>query len=258
MFEGIHFLSYGEGTVKSGEPYPLRRGGHCEILWLKSGCLFICEGYREYRMKSGDVILFDGSAGHYGFRESGVDSEFIRIVFKGDIAQPQSQILSASLQFRQFVPAHPERLADIVEMIKLYHGLPEYPSESVDNMLRLALTELFVDGIPSKDISPDRLELCGRICDYILERNGVVKSSDIASKFGYTQKYLSKLFCARYAHGLKSYIDAVRLAHLKSSLASDMSMLEAARAAGFDELKPMQDFFRYNTGMTVSEWLNDN
>lgn len=258
VFESVHFLSFGEGKVKSGELYPMRKSGHGEMLWLHSGCLFICEGYREYRMTAGDVILFDGISSHYGFRESDCASDFTRIVFTGDITQPQNSSSSTSLQCRQFVPAHPERLNDIVSMIRLYHSLPEYPAESIDSVLRLALTELFIDGIPSKDVSPDRLELCGKVCDYIRECNGVIKSGDIASKFGYTQKYLSKLFCARYAHGLKSYIDAVRLAYLKSSLASDMSMLEAAQAAGFDELKPMQDFFRYNTGMTVNEWLNEN
>lgn len=234
--------------------YPSRKSGRGELIYLRSGCLYICEGYREYRISSGEALLLDGSGRHYGFRESGVESSFIRVGFEGDIARASF----IGTQHRCFVPAHPERFGQLLALIKLYYSLPEYPDDSIDNILRLTLTELFVDGLPRDDDSNDKLSMCSDICDYVHERNGVVKPSEIAEHFGYTSKYLSVIFCARYARGLKSYIDAVRLAYLKLSLSSDISVNDAAKAAGFNSLKPMQDFFRYNTGMTVNDWLAEH
>ena len=253
MGDELHFLSYGEGRIKGTSMYPVRKSGHCELLWLKNGCLYICEGYREYRMTTGEIVLSDGSSGCYGFRESGRDSDFVRISFSCDGIQKL-----APLFHRQLLLPDSKRFSEISELIRIYCGMPEYPSEAIDNLVRLALTELFVYAIPQKDSNPDKVALCDEICTYIRERNGVVKSSEIAAKFGYTQKYLSTVFSSRYSRGLKSYIDSVRLANLKLSLSSDMTPAEAAEAAGFNDVKQMQDFFRYSAGMTVSDWLNEH
>ncbi len=254
MYDGIHFLSYGKGCIHAGMLYPSRKAGRGEILYLHSGSLDICEGYREYRLKAGQVLLLDGQNRHYGFRECSEDTFFTRIVFEGSISDADIAVLAHKV----FIPAHPERFEQLLSLILEYYSLPEYPAESVDSILRLIITVLQVDGLPVDDDSNEKLKLCSAICDYVHEKKGVCKSAEVAEHFGYTAKYLSVVFCARYARGLKSYIDAVRLSYLKLSLASDMTAAEAAKIAGFESLKSMQDFFRYNTGMTVNEWMTEH
>jgi len=252
--ESIHFLSYGEGHISVGGVYPMRKNAHNELIYLVSGQLYVCQGYSEFALSAGEALLLDGKSTRYGSRECKNDCVFRRVVFDGDLDSEKAH----TSVYRHFTPAHPQRFTELLNLIHIYYSLPEYPDETIDLLVRLIITELYVDGIPAGGESASKFSLCAKICGYIRERNGVVKISEISDVFGYTSKYLSELFYTYYSRGLKSYTDAVRLSYIKMLLASDYTVAEVMKEAGFSSAKQMQDFFRYNTGMPMSEWIAFN
>lgn len=247
----IRFISSGSGIIRCGGVYPSRKNDYSELLYVTGGCLYICEDYSEYRVGTGQIILLSRSHRRYGFRECETDSQFRRVIFEGDVSEAYSGIESGR---RLFTPAHPERLEMLLDMLLLYGGLPEYPAVALDSIMRLILVELFVYGIQRDDNETHRAVLCGKVCDYIRENGGAIKTAHVAAHFGYTNKYLTVIFHGFYSKGVKAYTDAVRLARIKELLGSGMSVSETAVGTGFNSVKVMQDFFRYQTDMTIREW----
>lgn len=252
--ETVKFLSYGDGRIPVGGVYPTRRNQHNELIFVTSGLLFVCQDYNEYRLTTGDALLLDGGRRRYGSRECTEETAFRRIVFDCELTDDGSFASIHSC----FTPAHPERFSELLDLIRLYSSLPEYPDESLNLLIRLTVNELYIDGVPRDEDARDKLALCSALALYIREQGGAVKTSELAVKFGYSSKYLSELFLTYYSRGLKSYTDAVRLAQIKLLLGSDLTVALASERAGFASPKQMQDFFRYNTGMTVNEWLATN
>lgn len=249
--DNIRFVSSGSGIIRCGGVYPSRKNNYNELLYVTEGCLFICEDYSEYRVSAGQIILLSRSHRRYGFRECETDSPFKRVIFEGDAGEAYSGIESGR---RLFAPAHPERLERLLDMLLLYGGLPEYPADALDSIMRLILVELFVYGIERDDNETHRAVLCGKVCDYIRENGGAIKASQVATHFGYTYKYLTVIFHGFYSKGVKAYTDAVRLARIKELFGSGMSVSETAAGTGFRSVRAMQDFFRYQTNMTIREW----
>jgi len=247
----IRFVSSGSGIIRCGGVYPSRKNDYNELLYVTDGCLFICEDYSEYRVGTGQIILLSHSHRRYGFRECETDSHFRRVIFKGDAGEAFPEIESGR---RLFTPAHPERLERLLDILHLYGGLPEYPAGALDSIMRLILAELFVYGIQRDDNETHRAVLCGKVCDYIRENGGAIKTANVAAHFGYTYKYLTVIFHGFYSKGVKAYTDAVRLARIKELLGSGMSVSETAAGTGFRSVQALQNFFRYQTNMTIREW----
>lgn len=247
----IRYVSSGNGVIRRGGVYPSRKNDFNEILYVTEGCLYICEDYSEYRVAAGQLLLLGRFRRRYGCRECDADSSFRRVIFEGDAADLFPGMESGR---RLFTPAHPERLGALLDMLLLYGGLPEYPAAALDSIMRLVLTELFVYGIQRDDNETHRAVLCGKVCDYIRENGGAVKTALVAAHFGYTYKYLTVIFRSFYSKGVKAYADAVRLARIKQLLGSGLSVAETAAKTGFGSVKAIQDFFRYHTEMTVGEW----
>ncbi len=249
--DNIRFVSSGSGVIRCGGVYPSRKNDYNELLYVTEGCLFICEEYSEYRVGAGQIILLGRSHRRYGSRLCETDSTFRRVIFEGNAGEAFTGIAPSR---RLFTPAHPERLENLLEMLLLYGGLPEYPADALDSIMRLILVELFVYGIQRDDNETHRAVLCGKVCDYIRENGGAIKTAHVAAHFGYTYRYLTVIFRGFYSKGVKAYADAVRLAHIKELLGSGMSVSETAAGSGFGSVRALQDFFRYQTNITIRDW----
>lgn len=251
--DSIRFISSGVGLIRCGGLYPSRKNDYNELLYVTGGCLYICEDYSQYRVGEGELILLGRSRRRYGFRECDTDTRFRRVIFGGDTGETY---MSANGR-RLFTPAHPERLQRLLDMLSLYGGLPEYPADALDSILHLVLVELFVYGIQRDDNETRRAVLCGSVCDYIRVHGGAIKPSQVAAHFGHTVRYLTGIFRGFYSKGIKAYTDAVRLAGIKELLGSGITLSETASSTGFASVKAMQNFFRYQTDMTMREWSGE-
>ncbi|MBR2617116.1 MAG: helix-turn-helix transcriptional regulator [Clostridia bacterium] len=103
-------------------------------------------------------------------------------------------------------------------------------------------------------------KLFSEIADYIQVRVASAPTvSGVAEKFGYNPDYLSKLFIKHTGLPLKKYIDSERNGFVKSLLINtNLSIKEIASTAAFLDHGALIKFFRYNNGITPTEFRAQN
>ena len=84
-----------------------------------------------------------------------------------------------------------------------------------------------------------------------------IQLKDVASHFGFTTAYFSKLFYRETGRNFKFYLSNIRLSHAVFLLKStDLSITEIADRSGFPKLRAFTDLFLKVNGITPKEYRN--
>ena len=82
-----------------------------------------------------------------------------------------------------------------------------------------------------------------------------IQLKDVASHFGFTATYFSKLFYRETGRNFKYYLSSIRLSHAVFLLKSTgLSITEIAERSGFPKLRAFTDLFLKVNGMTPKEY----
>ena len=196
-------------------------------------------GEAIYELRPGDVLRIDPDTPHGGTAQCEEPVSFYWIHFSAR-EEPLPPLWS-----------HPENATQVEFLcrgILHYANTEGYPPESVDLLLRVLLIELGVQARGS--IAPDRLSAA--VCEWIRANCDLpLRVSDVANQFHYNPDYLNSVFREKHPEGLKAYIDAARMAHIRRDLADGrLSLREIATKYGFAEYKYFLKFFKYHEGIS--------
>lgn len=117
---------------------------------------------------------------------------------------------------------------------------------------------------PSEAVTKGDEQLMQRICHLMDEKQLYLqqglKVSDIASALGINSRYVSD--CVKVVRGcsLTQFVNEYRVEHAKRLLLErpEMKISTVAIESGFTNDKAMTRYFKEQTGMTPTEWKNDN
>lgn len=117
---------------------------------------------------------------------------------------------------------------------------------------------------PSEAVTKGDEQLMQRICHLMDEKQLYLqqglKVSDIASALGINSRYVSDCVKAVRGCSLTQFVNEYRVEHAKRLLLErpEMKISTVAIESGFTNDKAMTRYFKEQTGMTPTEWKNDN
>ena len=117
---------------------------------------------------------------------------------------------------------------------------------------------------PSEAVTKGDEQLMQRICHLMDEKQLYLqqglKVSDIASALGINSRYVSDCVKAVRGCSLAQFVNEYRVEHAKRLLLErpEMKISTVAIESGFTNDKAMTRYFKEQTGMTPTEWKNDN
>lgn len=117
---------------------------------------------------------------------------------------------------------------------------------------------------PSEAVTKGDEQLMQRICHLMDEKQLYLqqglKVSDIASALGINSRYVSDCVKAVRGCSLTQFVNEYRVEHAKRLLLErpEMKISTVAIESGFTNDKTMTRYFKEQTGMTPTEWKNDN
>ena len=135
------------------------------------------------------------------------------------------------------------------------------------NSCVLSIFSLLLSGkksLDSEDEEPNpSYELNGsQYTDYVnAHYKENLQLSDVASHFGFTNAYFSRLFYRETGRNFKFYLSSLRLSHATYLLEHryrSMSISEIAEESGFPNLRAFTDLFMKINGISPSEYLNQH
>lgn len=213
-----------------------------EIIFVTGGWVFIREGETDYALKKGDVLLLSPNTRHYGYRKSD-DASFFWLHFYAE-------------NFEKINPRF-FHVNDHYNYTLLFRRLNHLSTiGAAPSIIECEIALMLLNRHEKAQSS----KLFSEIADYIQVRVASAPTvSGVAEKFGYNPDYLSKLFIKHTGLPLKKYIDSERNGFVKSLLINtNLSIKEIAEAAAFLDHGALIKFFRYNNGLTPTEFRAQN
>ena len=247
----IKFISSGYHSIASQKwIYPKHTSGANELIYVTNGTLHICEDYNEFHIKPDTVLWLEKEHIHYGLAPSEEPLSFMRLIFSSD---ENEEIIpnDATVTLRKVtIPRNPDKLKLLWDELNSSIMLPECTTVIQDYYARLLLMELSIYGA-SCDNSFNFQQI---ISDWIKnEAPSGIRVSAVASHFGYSEDYITKIFKSFYSKGIKKYIDAVRINRIKNDLCrTDLPLSVIAKRHCFKSSEALYKFFKANTGLTAN------
>lgn len=245
FYEEAVYVTAGKFTSREEWIHPSRVIDTNVLIYVTDGTVYLCEGYNEYILKKGDVIILEKNQRHYGFRPSKDTVSFYWMHFRADIPSDNAvKTVSMSDEYQMNL---------LFKQLLHFSNTAEYPANMSDYLVRMILIEATVHFTSEVDKRPP---LITDICEWIrINRDKNIKVADIAAHFKYNEDYIARFFKQYYYKGLKSYIDAVKMKYIKELLMqTEYPLKEIAVMAGFEDYKYFLKFFTYHEEITPSQF----
>lgn len=246
-----------------------------ELFVVVEGTLHIASATGEYTVSPGEYLLMPpnefehGTKAsrcafywmHFGYHKEQNDHEFLSDMtesHKGaDHPSPLSYIPGQLLLPEQGRLTSPDRI--IILMKQLQDSDRRYRELTLNRYLCSAvLSEIALQGqvYPAHGNKILKEQLYQDICDYVfwhLAEN--IKVAQVASYFGYNEKYLTTFFKQRSGISLKQYILQIKMERAKASLSETSDPVsQIAFRLGFPDAHNFSNAFRKVTGLSPSEY----
>ena len=241
-----------------------------EILYVRRGKLNIWMNKRKYELNRNDFIYINSKEVHS--TQSPEDNEVIVLQIPGDFLKTFSnneslyihcntleltdnKIFSAMRELLYQMYLYSERKDDAY-YLKVYSLLFELGYLLVKNF---RVKEENIDIKSQKYL--DRLS---EICEYIKEHYQYnLTLNEVASEFGYSPQYLSRMFQMYTGSTFLTYLNSIRLnSAFKQVMSTDLSIITIAENNGFANVKSLNKLFKETYGLTPSAYRksikNDN
>lgn len=245
MFENVKYEMAGHFSSRGEWIHPFRSIDSFEYIFVTDGVACIEEEGEKFALSRGEILLLEPGKRHGGYAKSPGDVSFFWLHFTGS---------DATRLPKHAAPKCAAGLTVLFRQLLHYANSPSYTSESADLVTRLILCELEAEFASRAE---DGREVYCRICEWCrINSDRRLTASEVAGRFGYNKDYLNRMFVRHGGCGLKEYINGRRMDRIRALLMTDISLKEAARAAGFEDYKDFLKFFRYHGGLTPTEFRN--
>lgn len=263
-----------------------------ELIVVTKGILYISYQGRKYSIASGQYVLMhpDETNNHqYGYRASLVDFYWLHFTTS---YLPNTVPLEYGKPFHMDHPNHivipdqgtllnPEQVLVLLRHLQDYTrsnynlshidyktaAMPELPFAKpvVDYLTTTILCEIYKQECTrrtSEEMDTTTATFKKRvyysILDYIHKNTSInLKAQDIASTFGYNEKYLSRMFKTLTGLTLKQYILQQKVEDANRYLAeTEMTISEIAFSLGFTDPHNFMKLYKKVMGLTPTEYRN--
>lgn len=233
-----------------------------ELMVVTEGTLHIADHEQTYTVNKGDYLLMPPTPYQHGTKQG--SCEFYWMHFNYNNALQDHQCLPSMPEYTSShlsIPlqgslSSPERI--IILMKQLQDSDRRYKESTLNNALCSAvLAELSAQGrhklIKDKQLKE---QLYGDILDYISwHAQGTLRVSEVASYFGYNEKYLTTFFKKYSGITLKQYIQQTKMEFAKSALSETTDPIsQIAFSLGFSDAHNFSNAFHKVTGLSPSEY----
>ena len=244
---GIRFISGGKFTSQDTWIHPVGTYETWEIIYMISGTAHLYEGDRTFSISAGDGLLLAPGTEHGGTEPSVETVSFFWMHFCAD--RKTHQVLT---ELPKSVPyLDNTQIPLFCRQILLFSQMDSYPKEMNALLLRLLLTEYAVHA-EKEDVSPE-YRVINDIREWIRinTKKRALTAAEVAVQFGYNEDYLNRLFRQKTGIGLKSWINKIRMDHIRTALlTTDESLKTIAYNAGFPDYKTFLKYFTYHESVT--------
>ena len=264
-----------------------------ELCVVTKGTLYISYQGRKYSINSGQYLLMhpadDSNNCQYGYRPSLCDFYWLHFTtpyVPNIVPIERNSPFYMENPYYIIVPdqgilPHPERVLVLLRHLQDYarsnynlsnishetKAIPKSPSTKavIDYLTTTILCEIYGQECALR--TPEELNtnsttykkrIYHRILDYIHENPSLnLKAQDIATKFGYNEKYLSRLFKTITGLSLKQYILQQKIEDANHYLEeTELPITEIAFSLGFSDAHNFMKLYKKETGLTPTEYRN--
>lgn len=256
--EDFGYIWTGIFTATSAEWTHMSRELHeYEIFFMIDGTLHIADEDRHYTISRGEYLIMHPAKKQYGFKPSCASFYWLHFT------APLSSIITDQLHKNNpiVLPNHGV-IANMERITILLSQLQEtdrrYHHAYTSNTLALGvLLELYNQQahIVDKQTS-SKEQLYQDILDYVTwNKFGVIRVSDLASYFGYHEKYISTFFKQMSGIPLKQHLIKEMMEHAKAELTTThKTVAQIAYSLGYSDSHNFTHAFKKVTGLSPSEY----
>ncbi len=267
LADPISFCSVGKSKIDHPwKHYERVIGEHILYLVVHGELYMEVEGV-QYTFRPGDVFIMEAGAHHVGWKESSPTFYWMHFTTQQPfetLSQEQALQYQADKPNRRAVLIPQQfTLTDfksvLVPINQLIHHFRSDPRHLMNDYLAtfllLELSSLMTIPDTADQKKNRRFD---EIVVYIdAHSREELKIADIAAKFNYSEKYLSKLFRTHYHMTIKEFIIERRLKLAETLLlSSNDSIATIAKDAGFHDEYYFMRLFKKKVGLTPSHYRN--
>ena len=227
---------------------------YVEIIYVRSGEMTFYLNFKEYTLKSGDVIFaFPGQIhGH-----EAAEAENIALLF------PKNLPIYDGV-FCNMLPEHPVLRSIDKETDKLFFNATEanigeipYSKGIAQGYIALILGRLLplltLSAADGKTASVEQ-----RLIEYCSAHyKELITLTSVADALGYSATHLSHLFSDKFKIGFSQFISTMRIEDAKKMLRGDTKITQIALDCGFGSMRNFNRVFKEHTGKTPSEYRKE-
>lgn len=241
-----------------------------ELIVMTEGTLYLEYHGDRFTVKSGEYLLLPPcNSWRQGFRKAYCSFYWLHFrteqTFLPLIVSPENPLPEAEEDSYFTIPqqGHIPKSEKVVILMKQLQDLVKsnYPTNAVDALATAIVTELYGQLTlmsPVVSPTPSQKQIYQDIIDYIhmnLSKN--IRISDIATTFGYNEKYISHRFSEITGVPLKQYILRQKIDMANFMLTdSNKSISEISKSLGFPDSHNFARTYKKLTGLSPSEYRN--
>lgn len=269
-------VTVGSGVWKPGARHFLRCFGLYDVLFVRTGCIYMAEDGVEYEVRAGQLLTLEPGKTHVGYRESTEDTELFWVHIKHDSAHgriPAEQI-PWSLVLRKgtdsdlapvsrpiYMPKFGSLGLDgawglLEEMVRLHNRLCVETVMELQARFVLLLAKLqeLVRVLGSDSRSA---RLARAVAAYLRKHESVpFQASQLEAEFHYNLDYVSR--CLKRHTGMSplEYLRHIRMekARLMLEQSAELSVKQIAELVCMPDANYFSRMFRKETGLSPAAY----
>lgn len=230
-----------------------------ELFVMTEGTLYLSYLDEEFTIHTGEYLLLPPSSGwRKGFKESYCSFYWMHFNISEEVEGDNSENIPVYDIPQTGKINRPEKM--VILMKQLQDSVKNnYPIISLNAMTTTIIAELYGQ-IYKREIIETTASLQKQfyldVMDYVQQnKTKNLKVKDVASYFGYNEKYLSHLFTKHSGRSLKEYIMEVKIEGVNYLLTdTNESIANIGLAFGFTDSNNFSRFYKRYTGLTPSEY----
>lgn len=231
-----------------------------EIVFVKSGGIFININGNEFVGKAGDIFIVNSGEMHeiYG-KESPLS--YTAFVFDAEMLRFKTDV--SDIFYKARFINKPENIGETFSLLEFIDSINEEKSECFEILTRTALLQFFALMMKEKKIVAEGKEsgengknkMLKDIVLYIEENfAGEISLLQIAKQFNMSHKYFCRFFKNNFRKTFVEYLNDVRIEKAMRILADGVTVTESAVACGFNNMSYFTLVFKRKTGVTPSQY----
>ena len=246
----LQYVYGGKFTSQGTWIHPVGTYETWELIYMIQGTAHMYEDSHQITVHAGSGILLAPGMEHGGTKPSEDTVSFFWLHFRADrsIHEMLSRLpKSASHLDNTQIPIFCRQILHFSQLVT-------YPDTMNDLLLRLLLTDYAVSS--GEDDASSENYFLNDVQEWIRinTKHQALTAADVAEQFGYNEDYLSRLFRNKTGIGLKSWINKMRMEHIRTALlTTDAPLKTIAYNAGFTDYKTFLKYFTYHESITPTE-----